>query len=423
MRVLLIAYDNGMYINYFPLGLAYVASKLRDEGNDVEIYNQDVFHYPESHLTQYLTDNHYDVVGVGMCAGYYQWDKLWHIYGAINKSRDYLKTRLWLGGHLVSPEPKFFEERMLGVDVFTGEYDYKENVDEISEPAWDLFPIDYYSLIRFPHSTNSDRCFVVLSGRGCPYKCNFCYRMSKGYRPRSARGLTEEICKITKDYHINYIEFADELFMVSPERTMELCEALKPLKIKWNCSGRLNIAKPKVLKAMKDSGCVFINYGIESVDDGVLERMNKQLTVKQIISGVEATLEAGISPGLNMMWGNIGDTVHTLRKAEHFLLKYDDHTQMRTIRPVTPYPGCDLYYEAIKQGKLKDVADFYEKHMNSDLLTVNFTDIPDEEFHRQLYKANKLLISEYYYQERTSTYKRAKALYAGDTFFRGFRQT
>ncbi len=416
MRVLLIAYDNGMHINYFPLGLAYVASKLRDEGHDVEIYHQDVYHYPESHLTQYLTDNHYDVVGVGMCAGYFQYAKLKKILKAIPEEQE-----IWLGGHLVSPEPKYFGQ--WGDFICTGEYDYKENVDEISEPAWDLFSMDYYSLIQLPHSVNSDRCFFVLSGRGCPYRCSFCYRMSEGYRSRSIVGIISEIKKLQIDYHITYIEFADELLMVNPDRTMEICEALKPLHIKWNCNGRLNIAKPKVLKAMKDSGCVFINYGIESVDDEVLERMNKKLTVKQIISGVEATLEAGISPGLNMLWGNIGDTVHTLHEAEKFLLKYDDHTQMRTIRPVTPYPGCDLYYEAIKQGKLKDVKDFYKKHQNSDLLTVNFTELSDDEFHKELYKANKLLISEYYYQERTSTYKRAKALYAGDTSFRGFRQT
>ncbi len=420
MRILLIAYDNGMYINYFPLGLAYVAAKMRDDGNDVEIYHQDVYHYPESHLTQYLTDNDYDVVGVGMCAGYYQYAKLRAIFRAVERAA----MPLLVGGHLVSPEPEYFKSSDgFGMEPYVGEYDYKENVDEISEPAWDLFPIDYYSLLRSPHSSNSDRCFPVLSGRGCPYRCNFCYRMSEGYRPRSIAGITQEIRSLAVDHHITYIEFADELLMVNPDRTMQICEAMKPLKMKWNCNGRLNIAKPKVLKAMKDSGCVFINYGIESVDDEVLERMNKKLTVKQIISGVEATLEAGITPGLNMLWGNIGDTVHTLNEAVHFLLKYDDHTQMRTIRPVTPYPGCDLYYEAIKQGKLEGVADFYEKHTNSDLLTVNFTELSDDEFHKQLYKANKLLISEYYYQERTTTYKRAKALYGGDTSFRGFRQT
>jgi len=44
MRILLIAYDNGMHINTFPVGLAYIAAVLRKEGFEVEIYNQDVHH-------------------------------------------------------------------------------------------------------------------------------------------------------------------------------------------------------------------------------------------------------------------------------------------------------------------------------------------------------------------------------------------
>jgi len=52
-----------------------------------------------------------------------------------------------------------------------------------------------------------------------------------------------------------------------------------------------------------------------------------------------------------------------LRKGVDFLLKYDDGAQMRTIRPVTPYPGSPLYYYAIKKGLLRDCEDFYDnKH-------------------------------------------------------------
>ena len=55
---------------------------------------------------------------------------------------------------------------------------------------------------------------------------------------------------------------------------------------------------------------------------------------------------------------------------------------MRTIRPVTPYPGSPLYYYAIEKGLLKDCEDFYEKkHLNSDLLSINFTELTDNEFH------------------------------------------
>lgn len=462
MKILLIAYDNDSYISWFPQGLAYIASACRNAGHEVRIYNQDVYHWPESHLTDLLDNESFDAVGVGACGGYYQYRKVLKISEAVNKS----KTRpfFWLGGHLPSPEPEYFLGKTKADAVVIGEGEITvvemleavesrkplsevkdlayfegdkfiqtqgrlliQNIDDIPLPAWDLFPMDHYALLRLPNIANNERCMPVLSGRGCTFKCNFCYRMDEGFRPRSTESIIEEIQILKKDYGISYIAFSDELLMSSVERTVELCEAFikAKLNIKWDCNGRLNYAKPDVLKIMKEAGCVFINYGIESMDEKALRAMNKALTVKQIISGIENTLASGISPGYNIIFGNIGETAESLRLGVEFLLKYDDHAQFRTIRPVTPYPGSPLYYYAIEKGLLKDCGDFYEnKHMNSDLLTVNFTDMSDDEFHRVLFEANKLLIDNYYKFQLEKTIDTARRLYIGrDSSFRGFRQS
>jgi len=98
---------------------------------------------------------------------------------------------------------------------------------------------------------------------------------------------------------------------------------------------------------------------------------------------------------------------------------------MRTIRPVTPYPGCDLFYRAIREGKIKDVEDFYEnKHKNSDLLSVNFTTLTDEQFNKALYDSNSTLINTYFEKQKKSYDTVMKKIYFdGDSSFRGFRQT
>ena len=84
MRVLLVVYDNDSYIHNFPLGIGYIASALRNAGHGVVIYNQDQYHYPESHLADYLTRNRFDVVGVGVIGGYYQYQKLLKLSAAVN---------------------------------------------------------------------------------------------------------------------------------------------------------------------------------------------------------------------------------------------------------------------------------------------------------------------------------------------------
>lgn len=302
-----------------------------------------------------------------------------------------------------------------------------KDIDAIPFPVWDLFPMNYYTLLRMPHITSNERCMVMYSGRGCIFKCNFCYRMDQGLRPRSAESIIEEMCILKEQYQVKYIAFFDELLVSSVERATEFCEKLivANLNMKWDCNGRLNFSKPELLNLMKKAGCVFINYGIESMDGKALQRMNKCLTVKQIVEGIENTLAAGISPGYNIIFGNIGENRESLRLGVEFLLKYDDHSQLRTIRPVTPYPGCPLYYYAIENGLMKDVEDFYEnEHVNSDLLAVNFTDMTDAEFYDVLCEANHKLLANYYDATKKQALDIECDLYMNrNAGFRGFRQT
>jgi len=462
MKILLVVYDNDSHISYFPLGTAYIASACRNAGHEVQIFSQDVYHWPEAHLTNLLDHERFDLVGIGTIGGYYQYAKLLKLSEAINASKQ--KPFFIIGGHGPSPEPEYFLKKTGADAIVIGEGEetivdlldalgknkdlssvqgiaFREdgkcvqtprrplikNIDNIAFPAWDLFPMDHYALLRATNIRNSDRYMTVLSGRGCTFQCNFCYRMDPGFRPRSAASIIEEVEKLKKDYHISYIEFTDDLFMSSTKRTSELCEAFikAKLNIKWYCEGRLNYAKPDVLKLMKEAGCVFINYGIESLDEKILKVMNKGLTIKLITQGVENTLAAGISPGLNIIFGNIDESPEALKRGVEFLLKYDDHAQFRTIRPVTPYPGSPLYYYAIEKGLLKDCGDFYEnKHLNSDLLAVNFTDLTNDEFHKLLFDANKTLITEYFRNRKKATMDEAKKLYLEmNKNFRGFRQT
>lgn len=294
-------------------------------------------------------------------------------------------------------------------------------------PAYDLFDMTYYTMMRFPNIKVNERSIPILSGRGCTFACNFCYRMDKGFRPRSSKSIIDEIKYVKQMYHVSYIGFSDELLMSSKQRTIELCEAFLEanLNIRWECNGRLNYADKSVLQKMKDAGCVFINYGIESLDNNTLKVMHKGLTKDMIVRGVENTLEIGISPGLNIIYGNIDEPLSAIDDAVEFLLKYDDHAQLRTIRPVTPYPGTELFQYAIEQGLVKDVEDFYEnKHLNSDLLSVNFTQYSDEEIYEKLYEANMRLISKYVDVNKENMEKVCKDLYYNKNIaFRGFRQT
>jgi radical SAM superfamily enzyme YgiQ (UPF0313 family) len=287
MKILLVVYDNDMHIHSFPIGLGYIAAALAQEGCEVSIYSQDLHHYPDAHLTDYLDQNHFDVVGVGVISGYYQYRKLLKLSAAINRSKR--RPFYVLGGHGPSPEPDFFLRKTGADAIVIGEGEatttelvrtlshhkplaeipglaFKDgdktvvnkkrplikDLDSIPFPAYDLFPMEYYRLLPEPNTRSRDFAMPMISGRGCPFKCAFCYRMDEGFRPRSHGKIIEEIRLLQSRYRINYISFVDELLMSSVGRTTELCEAFikEKLDIRWLCNGRLNFARPALLRLM-----------------------------------------------------------------------------------------------------------------------------------------------------------------------------
>lgn len=438
MRVLLINYDNADFTGWFPQGLAYVASALQKVGHEVVVTDYNVFHEPYGDELVDL-DDVFDAVGISACGGYWQFRQ---VHLLLEKLRQNCRTKIIVGGHLFAPDPGYWLQR--GVDqVFVGEAERAiaegqfafgpavvtdgryEDLEEIDWPAYELFELNHYSLMRMPNIGRLERCLPVVAGRGCTHRCTFCYRMEKGIRYRESESVVEEIKLLQEEDNIGYIAFSDELFMSTEKRTLEMCAALEPLGIKWDCNGRLDVAAraPHVLDAMKEAGCVFINYGIEAYDDEVLRLMNKRLTCEQVDAGVCYTKERGISPGLNFMWGNPGDTQETLWKAVTFLENYDDFAQLRTIRPVTPYPGTDLYKQAVLEGKLRGYEDFYEKHTNSDLFSVHFMDMGVDKANEMLYYANRVLLNRFYNGLKRDAIEQARKLYIEkDSSFRGFRQ-
>ncbi len=105
------------------------------------------------------------------------------------------------------------------------------------------------------------------------------------------------------------------------------------------------------------------------------------------------------------------------------MVVYD--AQLRTIRPVTLYPGSKLFTYAVEHGLLKGTADFYEqKHMNSDLVSLNFTQYPTEVIHKRLYDANVRLINRYLEVQAQSYVQICEDMYLNNNVtYRGFRQT
>lgn len=433
-RVLFIIHDVYQDDNWFPMGPGYIAAVLKNADVEVKVYNQDVFHYTNDELAQYLSKEFFDIITIGFLAARFT-ETIIDLCQVVNK----FKKDAWLvlGGHGPSPIPEYVlkttgadiaaigeaEETFLdlikckinnhdlhsinGIAFFDENNKFVEtprrkvirNLDSLPFPEWSLFPMEQYSTcIKTARMTSEDKAFGILTSRGCINRCSFCYRMEKGIRFRSVQNIVSEMRELNEVYGITFFLMYDELFVYPRKRIFEFSDELQrnDLKIKYQCNARVDIFDDEIAQCLKESGCQFVNFGMESSSQKVLDLMNKNTTVETNIKVAEIVKRHEIGIGLNFIWGNPGDTEQSLWDNVYLIKKYNMYDQLRTIRPVTPYPGCDLYYTAIDMGLLTGPEDFFNKFKNSDRFTLNFTGIPEKKYYNLLFKANKELILDYY---------------------------
>lgn len=443
---LLVVHDVYQDFNMFPLGVGYLASILREKGYSVEIYCMDVFHYTNEMLEKKLFNSEYDLIGTGFMNARFE-ETIIDLCNSINK----YKKDAWffLGGLGPTPIAEYVLKRtktdfvLMGdaeltlIELLEAKLENKpldkilglafrrgnkvtindrrpplRDLDSLPFPAWDLFPMQSYTQeFLWPGMEKNEKFIPICASRGCTDTCNFCYRMEKGIRFRKLEKVIEEIKLIKERYGVTFFMFVDELFVFPRKRVFEFEDLLKKnnLKIKWYCQSRADLFDEEVANSLKRSGCKFVNIGIESMDQAVLDKMNKRMTVEQNIKALEVANKVDIGLGLNFLWGQENDTEETLRKNVEALKSYNKFDQIRTIRPPTPYPGSSMYNDAINKGLLKGPEDFFKKFKNSDLLVVNMTEFSDKKFYELLFEANKELIL-HHFKNTTKDMKEAQKL-------------
>ena len=436
LKALIVVHDNHQDSNTFPLGAGYIAAVLREQNVEVETYCMDVFHYTNEDLIEHLNDNNYDLVMAGFMVP--RWRRT--VRTLCTTIRENIDHNAWfiLGGYGPSAIPEYIIEQTGADIIIVGEGELQmvdvvhskrtggkdtldqisgivyrnngvihtnprrpknNNLDSLPFPAWDLFPMDRYTTnYKFTGMGDDDRAGSLISTRGCTDKCSFCFRLEQGIRSRSPESVVEEMILLNKNYGINYYKFSDELAIISKGKILKLTNLIKQKLpgIHYRMDVRVSIFSDDIAFALRESGCVFLNIGFESSSQEVLDQMNKRVAVNQNVRAAEIAIKYGIGLGINMIWGMPSDNEKTLRDNAMFIKKYNQYDQIRTIRPVTPYPGSPLYYKAIAEGYLKGPQDFFDKFKNADRYMVNFMGMPEDKIYELLIEVNTDLILDHF---------------------------
>ena len=221
----------------------------------------------------------------------------------------------------------------------------------------------------------------VVSSRGCPYQCIYCYHdfMGMKYRHRSAQNILDEITYLVKNYGVDYIHFLDDDFVIDRKHVMHFCDLLieSGLNIQWGSTGRVNLMTEELLKKMAEAGCVWIGYGIESGSQNMLDVMKKRVTVEQAKNALILSRKYIPQIDTSFMVNTPGESIESMIETIEFCKELDLSPEV--IFFATPYPGTELYDIAVKQGLIVDEEEFVlNLWEQGEKISVNFSNLTDE---------------------------------------------
>jgi radical SAM superfamily enzyme YgiQ (UPF0313 family) len=229
---------------------------------------------------------------------------------------------------------------------------------------------------------------MMLTSRGCPFRCIFCDNhivLGRKYRAYSAPRILEEWRILTRDFGVKEIMFKESDFTLDRERVREFCALVskEPVLIPWTCNGHIGLLDFDLLRVMRRAGCRLIQYGVESGDQAVLDRLQKGITVSQVVETFRLTRQAGIRTVANIMIGNPGDTRETIAKTVSLAKRIK--ADFANIQYCAPFPGTELHRQAVENGWFLDRNDPFR--LRTDALSMNATAIPTPELRGMLKKA------------------------------------
>ncbi len=241
------------------------------------------------------------------------------------------------------------------------------DLDSIPLPAYHLIDLeDYFRLYArgytdrpIPHANGFERSVSMITSRGCPYKCIFCsvhLHMGRAWRPHSVPYVKRHIELLREQYRVRHIHFEDDNISLNTERfqgILELLKAGKP-KLTWDTPNglRVDTLSREILVLCRDSGCVYLIFGVESGNQAVLSNIvDKHLDLETVIRASSWAKAIDLNVMAFYVIGFPGETPAQMMDTVHFALRLqDEYGVTPNMFVATPIPGTRLEQECIERG-------------------------------------------------------------------------
>ncbi len=224
-----------------------------------------------------------------------------------------------------------------------------------SPPAYDGFPIDAYLApgLILPYNTSF----------GCYWnRCSFCPERAEGnpYIQVPAEQVVEDLKALALRYRPALIHLTDNA--VSP-RVMRAI-ASDPPGVPWYGFARVtsHLTDPAFCRSLKKAGCAMLKLGVESGDQGVLDRLSKGTRLENVERALETLKAAGISTYVYLLFGTPAEDEEEARRTLRFVAARSNRIDFLNVAifnlPVNSHEASSLTVRPFYRGDLSLYAGF-----------------------------------------------------------------
>lgn len=241
-----------------------------------------------------------------------------------------------------------------------------EPLDSIPLPAWHLVNKNYFKRNALVTFGEFGRHGVILTARGCPYNCVFCSTRKFWHKVRlhSPEYVINQITDLVCNYGVSHIQIWDDLFVVDKKRLEKVVSLFEDSSLKghvaFNCQPRANLINDEICELLKRMDCNIVLLGFESGSDRMLKYLKGgNVTVEQNKNAIRTCVRHGIKIQGSVIFGSPTETLEDMQKTLDFLdFAYTSGANRIWSFVMTPFPATKMWEIAKERNVVNDDMDW-----------------------------------------------------------------
>ena len=230
---------------------------------------------------------------------------------------------------------------------------YIRDLDALPFPDKDLFFDKVPAFAQF---------YMIMTSRGCPYRCSFCcnslyhdlYRGERGHvRRRSPDNVIAELKWAMERYRPSFISFWDDVFTADKNWLKRFGELYRAIGLPYDIYTHPLALDDERARILADTGCYRAKIGLQTVSDATRRAyLDRGGSAEEAAQAVSILKKHGITAGIDHMLGLPGEGVAEQDAAVEYYAK---------VKPdrinsywMLYFPGAKIVETARQNGTLTD---------------------------------------------------------------------